>query len=138
MVVKETFESPWAVDANIHEGWAWVSTGSELIRLSNSGIRQSVCTLEGFVSVLSTDYYDGSCWMLLESVNGTQAQKISMTGEILCMQNDLNYPVNILSNPVDGGCIIADLEKGIIRLSASGEIMSQFSIFYSPLGLCRG
>jgi hypothetical protein len=137
-IMKQYFNSPTVVDAHIAEGWAWVAAGSQLIRLYDSGASQTVCTLEGPVSALSTDYRDGSCWMIMETAGGYRVQKIDTSGELICTRDDLYHAVNILSNPVDGGCIVADFERGLVRLSAAGEIVSQFSIFYSPLGMCRG
>jgi hypothetical protein len=135
---KQYLDSPTAVDAQILAGWAWVAAGSRLFRLYQSGVYQTVRAFEGSVSALSTDYRDGSCWVIIETGGGYLVQKIGTNGEMRCVRDDLHQAVNILSNPVDGGCIVADFERGLIRLSAEGEIISEFSIFYSPIGLCRG
>ena len=137
-VIKQYFNSPTAVDAHIYEGWAWVTADSQLIRLYESGTVQIMGALEGNASALSTDYRDGSCWMILETDAGKRIQKIDADGNLICYRDDLNHAANILSDPAGGGCIVADLEQGIVRLSSSGDIISRYSIFYGPLGICRG
>ena len=66
-------------------------------------------------------------------------QKINVEGELVCSQTGFGEIFDILANPFDGGCIVADYFSGqVVRISAEGEIISRYQGFVSPIELSIG
>ncbi|MFC1569839.1 hypothetical protein ACFL4L_06355 [bacterium] len=136
------FENPLGVDAHQQDGWAWIADHSQLYQAKLNGEFNSKYHVEnGEIISLSLDHTNSNCWIVIRTDEDSEyhIQKINVHGELLCSQSGFGEVFEILANPFDGGCIIADYLWGqIVRLSAEGEIISRYQGFISPIGLSIG
>ena len=140
--LQQSFENPTAVDACLKDDWAWVSDDSQLLQLRKDGQLRSVHSFnEGQIVALSTDESTGGCWLAArtDGESAYHVQKVDSLGSLLCSQSGFGQIYDILADPFDGGCLVADFLWGeVVRISAEGEIISRFQAFASPAGLSIG
>lgn len=138
IAIENNFKYPQAISASYNDEWAWVSDSLQLHRIWHDGKIDSVAESPYAFYDLSTDQETGDCWVLvIENADGSdRAVKYSYDGAILVDVGGFKLTRDIEANPRNGGCLIADSGNyRVVRLSAAGEILSEFTNLGTPWAL---
>ncbi len=136
---KVEFTNPFRIAINQTTGAIWVLDDVRLLKLTQLGKMEFVVNFQfNNPYSLAVDSENGNCWVL-DWYSGAGNSKIlcfSETGQLLLEKSGFSYPENLVVNPDDHGCIIADTGNGrFVKLTSSGEIIGEMDGFFYPYGI---
>lgn len=140
-ITKATLELqyPFRCAVNQNDGALWLLDDNKLLKLNLLG------KLEFAVEYQFNDPYDiavdsenGRVWILdwYDGANNSRLICLSSDGEKIWDRSGFTYPENVIGNPDDHGCIIADTGNGrVVKITDDGDVFGEIDGFYYPYGL---
>ena len=140
-IVTEIFSmnSPAAVSINQTTGEIWVADKSKVFKFDENG--NNLLTIDSGLNYpfkVAVDFQLGCCWVLDWYSRAQESRLIcfSENGEILVDLSGFSFPENLIINPYDHSCIVADSRSGkVIKVNSNGTIYGEISGYDYPYGL---
>lgn len=137
--VADSLNRPTSVSVNQRTGECWVADSSRVLVLDRNGA-VNLTIDEGLIYPLdvAVDSELGNCWVL-DYTYLTQQSKLfcfTRTGQKLIELSGFTQPENLIVNPYDHSCIVANSGGGIIyKISRSGFVIGKSTNHVYPYGL---
>lgn len=133
------FYFPIALAIDNSDGSCWVADSSRILKINATGTT-IIASNEDFhyANTLDLNQATDELWVIDAGSNESNPRivKLDGAGNFLLEVTELAYPKNIVVNPENNGCVVADVSTGkIYRLSATGEVLSEIGNYYFPRGL---
>ena len=132
-------KSPTSVAINQRNGSIWVADSSRIVVYDNRGEINRIID-SGIMSPtdIAVDSETGNGWVIDFSIGRYQSRLIcfSANGEQIFSLSGLSYPENLVVNPYDHSCIVADSGDGrILKVSPDGIIIGHVAGYDYTHGL---
>jgi len=140
-IVTEIFSmnSPAAVSVNQTTGEIWAADKSKVFKFDENG--NNLLTIDSGLNYpfkVAVDFQLGCCWVLDWYFKAQESRLIcfSENGEILVDLSGFSFPENLIINPYDHTCIVADSQGDkVIKVNLNGTIYGEISGYDYPYGL---
>jgi len=138
-VVIDSLYRPKCLSVNQTTGDCWVADSCRVLRFSSSGVLELIIDQELIYPLnVAVDSESGACWVLDFSYDSHQSKLFcfSEAGEKLVEVDGLTQPENLIVNPYDHSCIVADSGSGtIFKIDPQGQIIGESRNHVYPYGL---
>ncbi|MFZ5518597.1 MAG: hypothetical protein ACOY90_18350 [Candidatus Zhuqueibacterota bacterium] len=138
-VVIDSLYRPKCLAVNQTHGDCWVADSCRVLRFSSDGELELVIDLELIHPLnVAVDSESGNCWVLDFSYDSYRSKLFcfSETGEKLVEIDGFTQPENLIVNPYDHSCIVADSGSGtVFKIDQQGQIIGESQNHVYPYGL---
>lgn len=130
---------PRAVSVNQTTGECWIADSSRILKYDQDGnLLMKLETAIRAPFALSVDSDNGTCWILDANATGAPSRLMRFTsnGDIVFELSTFNWLSNLVVNPIDHSCIVAETGTGrILKISEDGTIFGISAGYVYPRGL---
>jgi len=132
-------QAPFRLAVNQSSGELWLIDNGKVLKINALGKLLFEANYQfNDPYAVAVDSDNGRCWVLdwLNGANNSKVICLSPDGEKMWEKSGFSYPENIIVNPDDHGCVIADTGNGrVVKLTKDGEIFGEMNGFFFPYGL---